>query len=183
MSSMHAFQFIVLAWILTSQVAYAEEEVCVEGYLMDVLCIERGTLMDNPSIATLAGPDQHSVMCLIDIDACRESGFEVLMDPLDSADLHCRGYRLDAAGNDMVVAYARQHGSCTSCNGTGTVERGLRATVRGAVVQGSGSATEPPTLRVTSVAEDGVGCGVAGVEHAATAHNDNCVAPGAGASQ
>jgi hypothetical protein len=27
--------------------------VCVEGFVMDYFCIERGTLMDNPSVVTL----------------------------------------------------------------------------------------------------------------------------------
>jgi hypothetical protein len=32
-----------------------------EGYIMDNFCIERGTLLDNPDVITLEGPDQHSV--------------------------------------------------------------------------------------------------------------------------
>ena len=28
---------------------------------MDYYCIDRGTLLDNPSVVTLEGPDQHSV--------------------------------------------------------------------------------------------------------------------------
>ena len=32
-----------------------------EGYVMDFYCIDRGTLLDNPNVNTLEGPDQHSV--------------------------------------------------------------------------------------------------------------------------
>jgi hypothetical protein len=32
-----------------------------EGYVMDYYCIERGTLLDNPGVNTLEGPEQHSV--------------------------------------------------------------------------------------------------------------------------
>lgn len=32
-----------------------------EGFVMDYYCIDRGTLLDNPSVVTLEGPDQHSV--------------------------------------------------------------------------------------------------------------------------
>jgi len=33
----------------------------VEGYIMDYFCIDRGTLLDNPSVRTLEGPGEHSV--------------------------------------------------------------------------------------------------------------------------
>ena len=44
--------------------------VCYTGFLMDVYCIERGTLLDVPSAATLTNPEQHSIHCLIGVDVC-----------------------------------------------------------------------------------------------------------------
>ncbi len=48
---------------------------------MDVYCIERGTLLDNPSVKTLSldGPIKHSVHCLVDVGRCNSSPFEVLI--------------------------------------------------------------------------------------------------------
>jgi hypothetical protein len=34
---------------------------------MDYYCIDRGTLLDNPSVTTLEGPDQHSVHWYVNI--------------------------------------------------------------------------------------------------------------------
>ena len=84
---------------------------------MDIFCIDRGTLMDSgDTITTLEQPDQHSVHCMVDIEVCRDSGFEVLLDPLSANDLYCRGYRLDATGNDLAIAFAREHGDCDTCD-------------------------------------------------------------------
>ena len=41
--------------------------VCVTGYIMDHFCIERGTLLDNPSTETLKNPEEHSFHCLLDV--------------------------------------------------------------------------------------------------------------------
>lgn len=51
--------------LATTSITYASalqagEEICVEGYIMDFFCIDRGTLFDNPAVATLAEPERHS---------------------------------------------------------------------------------------------------------------------------
>jgi hypothetical protein len=38
----------------------------VEGYVMDTLCIQLGTLLDNPEVVTLAGPGNHSFHWYVD---------------------------------------------------------------------------------------------------------------------
>lgn len=63
-------------------------EVCVAGYIMDMYCIERGTLLDNNSVKTLGpdGPVKHSVHCLVDVPRCYRSAFEILIKVENSTD-------------------------------------------------------------------------------------------------
>ena len=56
-------------------------QTCVQGYIMDIFCINRGTLLDNGAVRTLEGPQHHSVHCLVDPGICWQSGFEVLGAP------------------------------------------------------------------------------------------------------
>ena len=55
-------------------------EICVSGYIMDYYCIALGNLLDRPRFETLGanGPLKHSVHCLVDIDDCVDSGYEIL---------------------------------------------------------------------------------------------------------
>ena len=107
--------------------------VCFTGYVMDTYCIDRGTMLDNAGLRSLQYPDRHTIHCLIDLAVCLESGYEMLKDPDEQGGLYCRQFTLDEPGNDAAVALAREEGSraagCTTCDGTGTLERGSRATV------------------------------------------------------
>jgi len=133
-----------------SLVAYASE-VCIVGYVMDNYCINLGTLLDNPSVKTLEGPDVHSVHCLVDVEQCFKSGFEVLADPeITGESKYCRAYELDGKGNDMVITLARNIGSCSTCNSSGTLKQGFRATIKG-IASGR-------NLQVTEVLPASVGC-------------------------
>lgn len=140
-------------------VAVRATTVCFEGYVMDSYCIERGRLLDNPSVETLERPDLHSVHCLVDVAQCYQSGFEMLQDPPanSTSGTHCRAFKLDDAGNTMMLQLARSSGAagyCSTCTGgAGSISRGFRAVVHG--VMGSGS---PPTLAVTQVLPSSVGC-------------------------
>ena len=124
---------------------------------MDTFSIERGTLLDNPSVISLVNPELHSYHCLLDVDACIRSGYEVLIDPprppssslsLSSSLLsqqqhqqqqyYSRGIRLDDNGNKQILSMARStghHGLCSTCTNTteGSPTRGFRATVNGTV--------------------------------------------------
>jgi hypothetical protein len=129
-------------------------QVCFTGYVMDTYCINRGTLLDNPSLQTLIHPDKHSVHCLVDVPACYQSGFELLADPAQGSQIYPRAYALDQNGNNMVLQIARSTGSCSTCsNNPGGLVRGFRATITG-VSTGQGS---PALLQVSKV-EVGTTC-------------------------
>eukprot|EP00996_Jenningsia_fusiforme_P002452 NODE_3281_length_1008_cov_28.840459_g3018_i0.p1 GENE.NODE_3281_length_1008_cov_28.840459_g3018_i0~~NODE_3281_length_1008_cov_28.840459_g3018_i0.p1 ORF type:complete len:281 (+),score=47.00 NODE_3281_length_1008_cov_28.840459_g3018_i0:52-843(+) len=110
-------------------------EVCVEGYIMDKFCILRGALLDNPSLRPQRDPDRHSIHCLVDIDQCVSSGYELLKDPADGDAVYGRWVELDATGNELVLKLARETGlagPCTTCSGgTGSQTEGFRAAVVG----------------------------------------------------
>jgi hypothetical protein len=75
---------------------------------------------------------------------------------------YIRDVKLDAAGNKLVVAAARKAGSCGTCQGTGTITKGYRATVVGTLsataIPGSKGNRNPPILRVTKVLPFGTPC-------------------------
>ncbi|GMI06012.1 hypothetical protein TrLO_g5659 [Triparma laevis f. longispina] len=122
--------------------------ICFQGYVMDKYCIDRGTMLDYPTKSTLEFPELHSVHCLIDVPICYSSGFEVLKDPEESGGKrYCRAYELDTNGNNMVTQLGREEGSCSTCDGDGTIEKGLRVRVVGAL----GGVGTPQVLNVDSV--------------------------------
>lgn len=123
---------------------------------MDVYCIERGNLLDAPTIQTLIGPDKHSVHCLVDVDRCTNSGFEILADALTVGGVHGRAYRLDDHGNKLVLSLARSTGSCSTCTGVGQ-KHGFRATIKGTVTT-QATDTRPAVVGVSSVLPSSAGC-------------------------
>lgn len=129
---------------------------------MDTFCIKRGSLLDKPTLTSLEHPQDHSIHCLVDVARCRDSGYEVLQAPLDGGETHCRVYKLDSAGNDMVLSLARQLGNtglgCSTCGSTGTQKIGFEATITGTINEDE---VGLPTLTTTNVTEASVGCGVA----------------------
>lgn len=147
----------LLCAFATGVAAEVVSPVCFVGYLMDVYCIDRGTLLDNNALTSLEHPAEHTIHCLVDPPQCASSDYEVLEDPAAGA-THCRAYRLDAAGKGMALALARASGQrsagCTTCTGEGTATKGFRATFFGEVA-GTGS---PPTLVTSRVAPADVGC-------------------------
>jgi hypothetical protein len=126
-----------------------------KGYLMDKYCITQGKLFDNPTLDTLLYPQNHSVMCLIDVPDCLASGYEVLVK--GSGMEYQRKVLLDSA--DALLTYARALGVCPSCTGAGTIATGLRATVKGTIDPAAVfDPTNPPVLRVTSIEPDSIPC-------------------------
>jgi len=107
---------------------------------MDTYCINRGTLLDNPKVETLKGPDQHTVHCLVDIHSCYTSPFEILVDPtttLSNSDgmMYSRGWRLNDAGRQAMIDLGRTIGSCKTCGTTSNgLEKGFRAGVKAEVL-------------------------------------------------
>jgi hypothetical protein len=119
---------------------------------MDKYCIDLGYLLDNPSVTTLEGPEQHSAHCLLDVDVCNQSPYHILQEPLPGETLFTTGWQ--ASDNALLINVGRQVGSCDTC--TGNVETGMRMEVRGEV-----ESVDPPVLFVESVvylSSDAVGC-------------------------
>lgn len=130
-------------------------EVCITGYVMDLFCIDRGTLFDNRAIVTLEQPDRHSYHCLLDVPQCIRSGYEILLDRDGDETIYKRGIRLDDSGNQRVLSVGRSHGSdnvnCDTCTGVNDQQtHGFRATVIG-TLRDLGTETVLPTLTVTQL--------------------------------
>lgn len=149
------WDFLILFLALNSNVN-AQTDFCITGYIMDTFCIELGTLLDNPSLRSLQFPDRHSIHCLVEVDSCVQSGYEVLSPPLTGKTDYVRAVKLDSNGNTKVVAMAKSIGICSICSGKGTVKQGFRATVKGKI----NKSTTPPTLTVSEVLPATVVCPV-----------------------
>jgi len=136
----------------------AAQTICYTGYVMDMYCIERGTLLDAPKMGTLQNPAAHTVHCLVDVPSCEHSDYNLLqLTPSAGSDKHCRAYKLDSQGKSLAIAVARSVGMCSTCDGTGSLSAGFSATVVGTAA-GSGapmplavSAVHPPTVSCTSL--------------------------------
>jgi hypothetical protein len=87
---------------------------------------------------------------LLDVDECVSSGYNILREP-EGSGMYTVAYRLDDEGRDLLVSLGRSAGQCGTCNGNGSLKKGFRAEVTGVVTSlGSGTVSDPPTLRVTS---------------------------------
>ena len=111
---------------------------CTEGFVMDLFCINRGTLLDAPSVVTLQNPERHSVHCLVDVSRCINSGYNILLpNPKFGQGSEPKfGYALtlDKTGDDLVLKFARENGVCSTCTGSGKITAGLRFTYIGKVI-------------------------------------------------
>ena len=125
------------------------QEICVEGYLMDYLCIDRGTLVDNPDVESLSvgqdGPIVHSVHCILDVPDCVESPFHIVPPAVSGDAYFDQGWRLDDASKEAVIAVAQAEGVCDLDECVGNVERGLYLTMT-ATIASLGSNSAPAVL-------------------------------------
>ncbi|RHY15409.1 hypothetical protein DYB37_007605 [Aphanomyces astaci] len=98
----------VLAHDATAQAACSTtgRSVTVSGFVMDNFCIQRGTLLDNPDVKTLEGPDAHSIHCLVDIKRCVDSKYTILAPPGNGSDLYSVKYQLDETATATAKSYA-----------------------------------------------------------------------------
>jgi hypothetical protein len=96
------------------------DNICVEGFVMDFFCINRGTLLDAPDVVTLQDPQLHSLHCLIDVPSCVSTDFNVLLNPTETGDgMYRRGFVLDEPSKANAITLAKANGSCDDCdNGT-----------------------------------------------------------------
>ena len=109
-------------------------KVCYSGFIMDKLCSERGTMLDNPSLQTLQSPERHSLHCLVDVEPCYNSGFEVLAPAAAGGSGYCRAFDLGSAGTTTMLAFARAQGSCSTCTNPSGLTHGFKAKVVGTVM-------------------------------------------------
>ena len=135
------FTLLIATVLLTlQQPAFAADDdiQCTEGFVMDLFCINRGTLLDAPSVVTLQNPEKHSVHCLIDVDRCINSGYNILLpNPKfgqDSEPKFVHALTLDETGNELVLKTSRENGICDTCARSGKISAGLRFTYIGKVI-------------------------------------------------
>ena len=146
----HMLRCVLLFVILVS--ARSSAKVCVSGYVMDTLCLDRGRLLDNPNVVTLEQPNLHSLHCLVDVRACYESSFNMLVkNPSPSGTPYIVAYNLGHEATNAMLQRAREHGRkgpCSTClNQTvGAQERGFRATVTGDITPDTMSSLGVPIL-------------------------------------
>ena len=132
-----------------------------QSHLIVAVCIDRGTFLDNPDVATLEHPEEHSFHCLLDVPVCKDSGFQVLSEKDPATGLYRPAYRLDDDGNSAVLAVGLatgKKGYCTDCTADDGPEYGFRATIKGTVEE-SGDGTTAPLLKDVQVLDESVACG------------------------
>ena len=116
------------------------------------MSIYSGFLFDNKSIRTLSadGPVKHSVHCLLDVEQCVTSAYEVL-NHLDNGDF---GRSWQVSSNDKIIEYGKEFGGCGDCkqaSGTeGFISTGMQATLT-ATLTALGDTNTPATIDVISV--------------------------------
>lgn len=141
---------MILLGGFTTHALEVGDQVCVQGFVMDFFCIERGRLLDKPSLRTLEFPDRHSVYCLVDVSSCLRSPFEILLDPLEGESLYARGWRLDDDTKDRVIDLVRNLGYCSTCENSAGILQGFRAAMNATVLD-LGSSTMPPLISATVI--------------------------------
>lgn len=137
------------------------DKICYDGFIMDRFCIDRTTLLDNPTTRTLSNPERHSVHCLVDVGSCRNSGFEMLSLERLSNGLHGRAYRIASEDDDKIIQFARsnsQPGYCSTCNGPSDgVTNGFKAVIHG-TVKSVATSSVPAVISIDDIFETGTTC-------------------------
>jgi len=160
----HAARCLAVSLLIASslfQVADAAlavgDTICVEGFVMDFFCINRGTLLDKSSVRTLEGPDQHSIHCLVDVRSCVNSPYEILLEPKEGEILYSRGWQLDEDSKQMAIELAQSVSTCTTCdplnNRDNSHAQGFRAAMTATILNLNEDETIPPTIRVQDMVD------------------------------
>ena len=137
--TMFTLLFATILLTLQQPTFAADDDMqCTEGFVMDLFCINRGTLLDAPSVVTPQNPEKHSVHCLVDVNVCVNSGYNILLpNPKfgqGSEPKFVRALTLDKTGNALVVKFPRENGVCSTCTGSGNITAGWRFTYIGKVI-------------------------------------------------
>lgn len=116
---------------------------------MDHYCIDRGTLLDNSAVTTLAEPGRHSIHCAVDVAVCYDSGFSLL--ELVSTNNYRVKYNLAASAKDVVLQVGKAERDNNGDNGE------FRITVSGTLAAATyGNADF--TIEHTAITWGGVAC-------------------------
>jgi hypothetical protein len=105
----------------------------------------------------------------VDVGSCVASGYALLCKNTTGTEFGV-AFKLDKAGNDRYVAYARSVGDCSTCTGTKAVKAGLKVTVKGTYE--TTDAEKYRTLAVTELGAESVGC--AGFVGETSVPNEKC---------
>ena len=97
--------FTTIYFLSAAACSVSGTAVTARGYVMDNFCIQRGTLLDNPSVQTLKNPELHSIHCLVDVSVCVNSGYAILERPTATGDYQVK-YQLSTADTLLVKAEA-----------------------------------------------------------------------------
>jgi len=144
-------------WHVADAALAVGDTICTEGFVMDFFCINRGTLLDNPSVRTLVGPEKHSVHCLVDVNSCVTSPFEILLPPTGNQTLYQRGWQLDDDSKQRAIELAQSVGSCSTCdpnnNRNNAHVNGFRAAMTATIVSLNQDQSIPPTIQVQNMVD------------------------------
>jgi len=142
--------------------------VTVTGYIMDNLCIDQGFLIDNPDLASLVYPFNHSVSCMVQLSACYNSFFTILADPATAGGNYSIAYQLGLTGsayiktvmddifatNDAYVGYrVTLSGIDDGSDTLQCVMFGTESTTTSTSTSGTGTTTSKSTSGTTSSSE------------------------------
>ncbi|KAJ3416142.1 hypothetical protein HDV05_002787 [Chytridiales sp. JEL 0842] len=165
-----AATFVLLSIFLPSTLAQSGActatgtTVNVGGYIMDNLCIDLGTLLDNPSVKTLQNPQEHTIHCLIDVKSCVNSGYAILEKipdaPADAEVQYRVKYQLGQEGTQTLITLLGE----ARTNG---VQAGYLANLTG-VDDGSGTLKCVRPFGGSSVVVGGASGGSSGAASATT---------------
>lgn len=97
-----AFAALVSAQRKKTECNVKGARVNVSGIIMDNFCINRGTLLDIPSIRTLENPAAHTIHCLIEVPQCINSGYAILAPPKNPGGLYSVAYQLGSEGTGLA---------------------------------------------------------------------------------
>jgi hypothetical protein len=148
---------------------------------MDKFCSERGTLLDNGGVKTLKNPELHSLHCLVDVNICYSSGYEVLA-PAANGTGYCRAFDLGSNGTATMLSFARARGqgggSCSTCSNEdpSAPTRGFRATVLGTIATAATSGAAAMLENVQALAH-GAACPAGYAETAAPVSDNSLCLP------
>jgi hypothetical protein len=100
------------------------EDICVQGFIVDNLCINQRFYIDLPDLDPLVNPELHTYKCMVNPPQCNASGWALLGAPDSEGANYTRDLVFDQDGNNQVfelikaTGYGGENAACTGCTGT-----------------------------------------------------------------